>query len=321
MKNNHNNGKTIAQALLINLSLLATFLFLMGLGSGFSAALFAAGGVLIQLSALLYLPSLVRESWSNGRALLSIVSAIMLAMVLLISVAGSVSILSGLSDSSVMAAGERARIQKLIESKQTAADEYIALQRMRQALPILEEVEAHNKELGELPAPSGFYLAAERVSGKNAQLLITVLIVILSIGADLMVLLLGVDPGKKNDGLSVRESNEVVEQNPVPETTVIKSDTASEYRHKAEPGRSALPFPELSLVRAVTPKSNAGTKSKEVGTEDEKVMLEHSVVAVMSALKDSQITEPSIRQVRGLLKCSQGHAVEVSRETKMRLSA
>ena len=230
---------TAIRAALIGLSLIATFFFLVGMGSGFGAVLFATGGTLTQAAALLYLPDLMFKAWDNNRLIVSGLSGSALAVVVLISVAGSASILSGLTEESAQVASKRAGLVALAQAKQESADRLIALDRITKAQPLLKEVEELNARISELPTPSGFYLAAQRIGGTRADSLISTVILALSLLLDGVALLLGIE--------SRPETVEVITE-PDPER-----DPALEYKREVLEIRKAIQEGELNApsVRSV----------------------------------------------------------------------
>ena len=222
-----NKQMIVTRAALVALSLAATFAFLAGMGSGFTSILFALGGTLTQAAALLYLPGVMLQAWDNGRLSVATLSGASLAVVVLISVAGSASILSGLVDEQAQVAVQRAGLLAMASAKQESADRLIALDRITKAQPLLEEVATIRAQVNELPAPSGFYLAAQRLGGVNADTLITVVIVALSLLLDGVALLLGID-----------NRVEVVE--------VVKREPVEEYNSELKEVRAALDAGDLA---------------------------------------------------------------------------
>ena len=200
-----NRELLVVRGLMVSLSLMATFAFLLGLGSGFTAVLFAGGGTLTQLAALLYLPGNMRECWQNGRLLMALLSAGALVLVVMVSVAGSASILSGLIDDQAQQANQRSVLMAMAAAKQESANRLIALDWVTKAQPLLDEVTAINHQIAELPSVSGFYLAAQRLGGQYADGLITGIIVLLSLLLDSVTLLLGVN--NRDDETTVTGSN------------------------------------------------------------------------------------------------------------------
>lgn len=134
-----NKQVIVIRAALVALSLAAMFSFLVSMGSGFVSILFALGGTLIQAAGLLYLPGVMLQAWDNGRLSMATLSGASLAVVVLIPVAGSASILSGLVDEQVQVAGEWVGLLSLATAKQESADWLIALDRITKAQPLLEE--------------------------------------------------------------------------------------------------------------------------------------------------------------------------------------
>lgn len=213
-----NRELMLIRGAMVTLSLMATFAFLVGMGSGFTAVLFAAGGTLTQLAALLFLPDRMRQFWLEGRLLVALLSAMALMLVVLVSVAGSASILSGLIDESAGLAQQRSSLMTLAAAKQESANRLIALDRVTKAQPLLSEVTAIQEQVAALPAISGFYIAAQRLGGGYAEGLITAVIVMLSLLLDGVALLLGVSNRDSEAGVTpVSMSNRYQEQqgNPV----------------------------------------------------------------------------------------------------------
>ena len=209
-----NRELLVVRGLMVGLSLMATFAFLLGLGSGFTAILFAGGGTLTQLAALLYLPDRMRQCWHDGQLLMALLSVGALVLVVMVSVAGSASILSGLIDDQARQAGQRSALVAMAAAKQESANRLIALDRVTKAQPLLDEVTAIHQQIAELPSVSGFYLAAQRFGGQYAEGLITGVIVLLSLLLDGVTLLLGVS--NRDDRASVTARNmDTREANPV----------------------------------------------------------------------------------------------------------
>ena len=244
-----NKEQTVIRGVLVFLSLLATFVFLVGLGSGFAAILFALGGTVIQLTALLYLPGLMTEAWSNDRLIVSGLSCFALVAVVLISVAGSASILSGLAEEDAQAASERAGLVALANAKQESADRLIALDHISRAQPILEEVAEIRAQITNLPAPSGFYLAAQRIAGTNAYTLITVVILTLALLLDGIILLLGIESQPQTVDV-ISETREEAQPQPQPEP---QPTSTQEYERELLEIRKAIKAGELNApsVRSV----------------------------------------------------------------------
>ncbi len=240
---------TLTRAALVTLSLTATFFFLLGIGSGAGAVLFAIGGTVTQAAVLFFMPGLMVNAWDNEQLPIASAAAFALGLVILISVTGSVSILSGLAGEDAQEAREYARLSALAESKQASADKLIQKEYITKAQPLLNEVELLNTRIKALPTPSGFYIAAQRVAGANAETLITAVILALSVLLDVIALLLGIE---------------------------IKPATKKEV---------------------ITPRQPQ--PPEEVGK-------------VLEALEDGTIERLSVRQVRGLLKCSQNKASQVA---------
>lgn len=209
-----NRELLVIRGLMVGLSLMATFAFLLGLGSGFTAILFAGGGTLTQLAALLYLPDRMRQCWHDGQLLMASLFVGALVLVVMVSVAGSASILSGLIDDQAKQAGQRSTLVAMAAAKQESANRLIALDHVTKAQPLLNEVTAIYQQIAELPSVSGFYLAAQRFGGQYAEGLITGVIVLLSLLLDGVTLLLGVS--NRDDRASVTARNmDTREANPI----------------------------------------------------------------------------------------------------------
>ncbi len=187
------HGLTLVRALLITFSLIATFVFLLGMGSGVTALLFAAGGCLTQLATLLFMPDRMLLAWSNGRLVEASLCCVALVLVVLVSVVGSASILSALVDEQGQIAQQRGALQQMAAARLESANRLIALDRISKAQPLLDEYAVLLKQAAALPSPSGFYVAAVRIGGEQAQGLITGVIVVLSLLLDGVALLLGLD--------------------------------------------------------------------------------------------------------------------------------
>lgn len=264
----------LVRTLLVLISLAATFVFLMGMGSGVGVLLFAAGGTLAQIAALIWLPVITTQSWSEGRLLMATASGSALVMVLLISVTGSVSILSGLVDEQQQAAGQRVALESLLMAKQESANRLIALDRVTKAQPILKEVEQLREKLNALPAPSGFYLAAQRVGGNQAGQVVTVIIVTLSALLDAVVLLLG--SVTQTVTSPVTRASGAVTQTVTQAVTPVTTKT-------------------VPLLPTVIPSNDP------------------ELVAVQEAIEAGHIKQPSVRSVRDMLGCGQKRAMEIAR--------
>ena len=184
---------TLVRALLITFSLIATFVFLLGMGSGVTALLFAVGGCLTQLATLLFIPDRMLLAWSNGRLVEAALCCVALVLVVLVSVVGSASILSALVDEQGQIAQRRDAIQQMANARLESANRLIALDRISKAQPLLDEYSVLLKQAEALPLPSGFYIAAVRIGGEQAQGLITCVIVVLSLLLDNVALLLGLN--------------------------------------------------------------------------------------------------------------------------------
>ena len=218
-----NRELLVIRGLMVSLSLMATFAFLFGLGSGFTAVLFAGGGTLTQLAALLYLPDNMRQCWQNGQLLMASLSATALVLMVLISVAGSASILSGLIDNQARLADQRSSLMAMAAAKQESANRLIALDRVTKAQPLLSEVTTIHQQIAELPLVSGFYIAAHRLGGQYAEGVITGVIVLLSLLLDGVTLLLGLSNRNDNASVTSREQPDnsvfIVAKPPLPVVT------------------------------------------------------------------------------------------------------
>ena len=239
--------QTAARSTLIAFSLIATYLFLLGMGSGIGAILFAASGTLTQLAALIWLPGVVSSSWREGRLLVAVAAGAALLTVILISVTGSVSILSGLVDEQQQASSHRTALESLMSAKQESADRLINLDRITKAQPFLSEVAGLRAELATLPAPSGFYLAAQRIGGQHAGAVVTVIIVALSLLLDTVTLLLGIDT-RASRAVTPARSTEVIESEPV----THRAETVTREYHSD---------PELVAVRSAIESGEMKTAS------------------------------------------------------------
>lgn len=185
--------QTIVRFVLIFLSLVATFLFLVGIGSGIGSVFFAITGTVTQAAALVFLPKLINHAWSTERYSVLLTSVTALLAVLVISVTGSASVLSGLIEKDIRAAHEYDQLTQLVHLKQKAADRYVAMDRIKvDAKPLFAEIERLNTKIAALPEPSGFYLAAKRIAGNQANTLITVTILLLAMLLDAVIVLLGI---------------------------------------------------------------------------------------------------------------------------------
>ncbi|CAM3511094.1 hypothetical protein [Parendozoicomonas haliclonae] len=242
---------------LVTLSLVTTFMFLLGIGSGFSALLIATAGTLVQAACLIFMPVTISESWQQGRLINAVLSVLVMVTVVLLSVVGSTSILSGLVAEQEQLSGQRNAMQALADSKLDSANKLIELGYITKAQPLLEESQGLHALLSDMEQPSGFYMAAQRIAGDRADELTTGIIVILSLLLDTVSILL----------VSPRASSV---------TPVTTFDTG--YPNYSSPvyGR-----PEVSLV--------------------------------LSAVEQGYIEAPTVRNVRMLLNCAQGKAVEVAR--------
>lgn len=187
------HGLTLVRALLVTFSLIATFVFLLGMGSGVTALLFAVGGCLTQLATLLFMPDRMLLAWSNGRLVEASLCCVALVLVVLVSVVGSASILSALVDEQGQIAQRRDALQQMATARLESANRLIALDRISKAQPLLDEHSVLLKQAEALPSPSGFYVAAVRIGGEQAQGLITGVIVVLSLLLDGVALLLGLN--------------------------------------------------------------------------------------------------------------------------------
>lgn len=273
----HDKLLILVRTLMVLLSLTATFLFLVGMGNGAGAILFAAGGVLAQIAALLWLPGIAMRSWYEGQLLAASMAGIALGTVLLISVAGSVSILSGLVDDQ-QTESHRVTLEALLLSKQESANKLIGMGHVTKAQPILEEVQQLQSELSNLPAQSGFYLAAKRVGGEHAGTVVTVIIVAIAVLLDGVTLLLGLDNTRQP--VFVRQEREV--NATVYEQTVTPAQPQPQHQPKQE--------------QQLLPPAYAA-----------------EFVTVVNALQQGDIRSASVRNVRTLLKCSQEKATEIAR--------
>lgn len=276
----------LVRSMLVALSLAATFCFLVGMGSGIGAILFACGGVLTQLAALLWLPGIAQQAWQAGQLLRSITAGAALVTVLLISVSGSVSILSGLVDEQQQAAGQRQSLESLMLAKQESANRLIALDRVTKAQPILDEVAVLREQLATLPSPSGFYLAADRIGGDKAATVVTVVIVAVALLLDGITLLLG-------------DNRRVV--------TVTQSATDPLTRalegviHGSASSESGQPEVTVPKQRVV------------LSLPENIVSNDPELAAVKEAIEAGELRQISVRNVRELLGCGQKKAMEVAR--------
>ena len=210
-----NRELLVIRGLMVGLSLMATFAFLLGLGSGFTAILFAGGGTLTQLAALLYLPDRMRQCWHDGQLLMASLFVGALVLVVMVSVTGSASILSGLIDDQAKQAGQRSTLVAMAAAKQESANRLIALDHVTKAQPLLNEVTAIHQQIAELPSVSGFYLAAQRFGGQYAEKLITGIIVLLSALLDGVTLLLGVSNRDDRSSITARNMDTREAGNPI----------------------------------------------------------------------------------------------------------
>ena len=247
-------GLTVVRFALSCLSLIATFLFLISIGSGFGALLFAVSGTLTQAATIVYLPPLAIDGWHNDNLILTGISGAMLVVVVLVSVTGSTSILSGLVDEQMSITNQKKALSDLVQSKQESAQRLISLDRITSAQPLLKEVAELQEQIAALPKESGFYLAASRVAGANAETLITVIIVSMSLLLDAVTLLLGTLSGIQREQVQVIESqpyqHEIIEVRSA--MTAGKLDSPSVRNVRALLGCSQRKALEISrMVREV----------------------------------------------------------------------
>lgn len=279
----------VFRATLMLLSLLATFSFLVGMGDGITSILFALAGTLTQAAALIFLPDIIQQQWSLGKLPQAVAGTIAMAMVIMISVAGSASVLSGFAGQHSQTAALRAALESQAQAQQESAHRLIQLDRISQAQPLLEKADAIVKQIATLPTPSGFYLAAQRIGGTHADALVTAVIVIIALLLDSMSLLL--------TGVTSAQATAVTPEQKPSNTqhagVTAESNSVTILSNNVE-------FTGNNTFDAVPPLCNAVTSHPDVQQ-------------VHAALSNGVIESISVRNVRAALGCGQRKAVEIAR--------
>ncbi len=256
-----------------------TGMFGFSLASGVTALLFAVSMVMIQSSALLFMPERFQEAKKKDSGTEMALYGGVIVSALLLSMVASVATLSGSYEKSASDRAER-------ESLQAAVDGYIEAGFITKGLAVREQIEAL-PELEVTPLAS----AADRVeaiTGVSGAILVTTFITLLAFLLDLSVILTSSHAVTKNSNARYSVTEAVTER------------SNEEYEVKQ-------------------PVLDVGNNVSDCPVTDESPVLEQAtpeVMAVVNALNEGVIKKPSVREIRQLLRCSQNHAAHIARNCR-----
>ena len=182
----------LGKAMLIVLSVMTTFLFLLGAGTGVSAVLIACAAVILQLFAMLFMPGMIRDYYLRDNLVISSLTALFVLMLILLSVYGSVSVLNTQMQTDIHIMQEQSELNQLIQQKLQVVDRYIELDRLKLAKPFQDDVLELREALKNLPEISGFYTAAITLLPDRPAVIVTIVTVTLAILLDAGILLLSI---------------------------------------------------------------------------------------------------------------------------------